>query len=186
MINEDMQQQNNYVSQRQTYSAEIQADKVPAPRKFKKCLRRTGQWLCVLLAACFAFCCLVLYQNRGHNPYCGSTCTRAEVDANKIISDIADYFSIPAHTSLGPTPIFIGPQAGMKNGIQFSALHDKNTGKITGNINKITISVVDVAGLCQKSYQEANFGWNNGVFTKTIEPLPNLRYYDERRHATAE
>ncbi len=119
MINEDMQQQNGDVSQKQTHSAEVQEDKVPAPRRLKKCLRRFGQWLCVIIPVCFAFCCLVLYQIRRHNPsYCDSACTSVEVDANTIAMNLADYFSIPAHTSLGPTPIFIGPQACMKNGIQ--------------------------------------------------------------------
>ncbi|MCI5159147.1 MAG: hypothetical protein D3906_12080 [Candidatus Electrothrix sp. AUS1_2] len=110
-----------------------------------------------------------MYQMRRHSPYCDceSTCTLAEVDANAILSDLADYFAIPAHTSLGPTPIFIGPQACMKNGIQFSALRGENTGKITGDINKIVVSVVDAGGGCPESYQEAYPEWNNCVFTKS-------------------
>ena len=140
--------------------------------KFKKIrllYREDVKIVCIIFATCFAFCCLVLYQIRRHNPYCDSACTSVEVDANTIAMNLADYFSIPAHTSLGPTPIFIGPQACMKNGIQFSALRGKNTAKITGDINKITISVVDVSGRCPKSYQEATTGWNNSVFTKIIE-----------------
>lgn len=157
--------------QQQTYSAEVQADKTPAPKRDKKCLRRLGQGLCILLLAGFALCCLVMYRVSRHSPYCESTCTVAEVNANAILSDLADYFSVPVHTSLGPTPIFIGPRACIKNGIPFSALRGGNTGKISGDIDTLTVSVQDVSGKCPKSYQDATVGWSNGVFSKTVRTI---------------
>ncbi|MCI5132952.1 MAG: hypothetical protein D3904_15915, partial [Candidatus Electrothrix sp. EH2] len=118
MMNNDMQQQDRDVPHKQTGCAEVEQEKTPSSERRKKCLRRLGQGLCILFAAGFALCCLVIYRVSRHSPYCecGSTCTAAEADANAILSDLADYFSIPARTSLGPTPIFVGPQACIKNG----------------------------------------------------------------------
>ena len=165
MMNQDMQEQ--------TCSAEVEEAKTPAPRRGQKCLRRVGQGLCILLLAGVALCCLVMYRVSRHSPYCdcASTCTVAEADASTILSDLADYFSLPARTSLGPTPIFIGPQACVRNSIPFSALRDRNTATISGDIDTLTISVRDVSGKCLKSYQEAVTGWSNGVFSKTVRTI---------------
>ncbi|MCI5227685.1 MAG: hypothetical protein D3918_13760 [Candidatus Electrothrix sp. AX2] len=156
-----------------TSSAEAEDKKTPAAGRGKKCLRRLGQGLCILLLAAFALCCLVMYRVSRHSPYCdcASTCTVAEADANTILSDLADYFSLPARTSLGPTPIFIGPQACVRNSIPFSALRDRNTATISGDIDTLTISVRDVSGKCPKSYQEAFAGWDDGVFSKTVRTI---------------
>ena len=170
MMNQDMQQQNEDLPQQQTHSAEAQEEKTPAPERRKKYLRRLGQVLCILLVACAVLCCLVIYQMSRHIPYCdrASTCSAAEADANNILAELADYFAIPVHTTLGPTPILIGPQACIRNGIPFSALRGENTAKITGDIDNLTVSVLDASGKCPKSYQEDFPEWKNGVFSSPL------------------
>ena len=75
-----------------------------------------------------------------------SFCSRAESDANAVAAEIADYFSIPAHTLI--VTANIGANIGNSGG---------NTRTITTvdpSLN-ITITVTDVSNRCPAEYQNA-------------------------------
>ena len=101
-------------------------------------------------------------------------CTAAESDARTITADIADYFAIPSHTTLGTTPIVLDPAGGppASGGVEdmtFHALSGSNTAVIEGDIRNMTIKVSDNSGRCPVEYQEAHDGWNGtGVYTITM------------------
>jgi len=99
-------------------------------------------------------------------------CSRAETDANNVASDIADYFAIPANTTL----------AGGMASIGYTALTGNNTATVTSadpNVG-ITITVTDGSSRCPTDYQAAvtqatspDGWWSNatpGVYTKLIIP----------------
>jgi hypothetical protein len=101
-------------------------------------------------------------------------CAAAERDAMRIAADLADYFAIPTHTTLGTTPIGLGsaggpPISGGVEGMTFSALSGTNTAVINGNVSDIIIEVSDNSGRCSVEYQDGHAGWNGeGVYTKTM------------------
>jgi prepilin-type N-terminal cleavage/methylation domain-containing protein len=90
-------------------------------------------------------------------------CSAAESDANAVASEIADYFSIPTHTSISTADLTFAPN---ENTYTIAAT-DPNTA--------ITITVRDISGRCPASYQSANpvnaqgDGWDgNGVYQKVL------------------
>ena len=96
-----------------------------------------------------------------------SYCSRAESDANSIVSALTDYFAIPTHTVL-PT----GDAAAAPLNVKMSGT---NTGTVGGTITAITISVVDVSGRCPQKYRDAmayvagtKDGWNGTTLIKYI------------------
>lgn len=111
-------------------------------------------------------------------PVCSSpgkrACTAAESDATMIAAEIADYFAIPTHITLGTTPIVLGsaggpPISGGVSDMTFHALTGSNTAEISGSVSKIVIKVSDGGGHCPVEYQNAHAGWNGaGVYTKTM------------------
>ena len=71
-------------------------------------------------------------------------CKDAESDAESIAGDLADYFAVPSHTTLGTTPIIIGsaggsPESGGEPDMDFSPLTGTNTARILGDVSDIII-----------------------------------------------
>jgi type IV pilus assembly protein PilA len=88
----------------------------------------------------------IAYRNKSY-------CSRAESDANGIAASIADYFSIPDHTTT-PTLAQLNNDAGYTmSGKGTSA----NTATVTGAdpTANITITVVDGSSRCPDEYQDA-------------------------------
>jgi len=141
----------------------------PPRDKKEECAR----WGCLLpMGLFFIFVIATAYQIEKKREARGF-CRTAEIDAYVIAATLADYFALPSHTSIGPLPITVGPGPTTQNGIDFPALSGKNVGVISGDINKIIISVPDSSGRCLMSYQEANPDWSRvdgkGVFTKILD-----------------
>lgn len=93
-----------------------------------------------------------------------SFCSRAESDANNIAAGIADYFSIPSHTSV---PVG-NPVTTIR--VQMTA---GNSGNISGNPSAIRIQVTDGSGRCPSNYRAAMVGnststdgWVGTVYNK--------------------
>ncbi len=119
-------------------------------------------------------------------------CSAAESDANSIKATLADYFAIPAHTTL-VIPVGEGLQlgddadVGFKEagcptnssygtddcGLKFSPLSNTNIGTIEGGVSAIRISVLDGSGRCPDDYMEAqeDAGWDKDTrtFSKAME-----------------
>jgi type IV pilus assembly protein PilA len=97
-----------------------------------------------------------------------SYCSRAESDANSIVSAISDYFSIPNHTGL-TTIAAAGPAAAPLN----VKLSGNNTGTIGGTITAIQVSVVDGSNNCPNNYMTSQArnaatrvdGWDSATRT---------------------
>ena len=98
-------------------------------------------------------------------------CSRAESDANAIVSGLADYFAIPSNVSwtnqnATPTVAFPGSTA-----ITLSGTNTANVTWAAGPPPIITIAVTDGSSRCPAAYQGAVAGWSNttpGIFTKTM------------------
>ncbi len=95
-------------------------------------------------------------------------CSAAESDANAIASGLADYYAIPAHTSLlGPNDATLAKPAGL--GLRMSAM---NVSEISGTLDSIIITVTDGSNRCPSSYMQSQtadaangLGWDTNVFT---------------------
>lgn len=113
-------------------------------------------------------------------------CSAAETDANSIAATLADYFSIPSHTTLAVTLLLgvedsiefsggpaLSTDVGATTSPTFSALAGKNTALIDGEINALRIVVNDGSDRCPSDYMiaQSNAGWNdsNGKFTKEMK-----------------
>jgi len=80
-------------------------------------------------------------------------CSATESDANSIASAIADYFSIPANTSVSD-----GSLESDANGKTYvgAELSNGNTWDVNAtNMDNIVIEVTDVSGRCPDDYQTA-------------------------------
>ena len=73
-----------------------------------------------------------------------SFCSAAETDANNVAAAIADYFSIPTHTTITTADLTYLPPV--------------NSCTITANAanTAITITVTDASGRCPRDYTAAN------------------------------
>ena len=88
----------------------------------------------------------IAYRNKSY-------CSRAESDGNGIAASIADYFSIPDHTS---TPTLANLNSG--SGYTMSGKGtSENTGSVAGAdpTANITITVIDGSSRCPDDYQDA-------------------------------
>ncbi len=91
-------------------------------------------------------------------------CSRAESDANATAAALADYFSVPTHTTYpGANPATNPP-----NGLGIT-LSGTNTGTISGPTSSITITITDGSSKCPDTYQNSNNEWNSSVFTKVMD-----------------
>jgi type IV pilus assembly protein PilA len=91
-----------------------------------------------------------------------AVCSRAETDANAVAAALADYFSIPTHTTY--------PDSVANLGITLSGSDSsRNTSTISGPTSSISITVTDGSGNCPDNYQASNDEWNNNVFTKIMD-----------------
>jgi len=95
-----------------------------------------------------------------------SFCSTTESDANAIAGAIADYFSIPSHTT---TPLMSQLSGKLLSGENSATVEGDNP-----NLN-ITITVTDGSTRCPDDYQNAMTSganptgyWNNGVYVKLI------------------
>ena len=106
-------------------------------------------------------------------------CSGAESDANSILGTLADYYAIPAHTSLIATVISDDGTHAPAQGIVFKALSNGNTAALTSNnpvTGQMTVTVTDISGRCPSDYRESQSlaGWSGGgattpaVFVKTL------------------
>ena len=96
----------------------------------------------------------IAYRNKAY-------CSRAESDANSVAAGLADYFSIPNHTTYPGTIALLG-----------ISLTGNNTGTIEGPTNAITITVTDGSTNCPENYQASNPEWDGGkpgIFTKVMD-----------------
>jgi prepilin-type N-terminal cleavage/methylation domain-containing protein len=98
-------------------------------------------------------------------------CSTVESDANNVAAAIADYFAIPAHTTIEDADL-------KKGGWREIKISGDNTFSITAAApnTAVTITVTDASGRCPTDYQKANAaaaagtneGWKGGVYTKAI------------------
>ncbi len=103
----------------------------------------------------------IAYRNKSY-------CSAAESDANAIASDIADYFSIPSHTTIATADL--GVNVGRTN-------NNTRTILTTDPSVNITITVTDASGRCPAEYQAAMTSansptgfWDGGnVYTKLMQ-----------------
>ena len=102
-------------------------------------------------------------------------CSAAESDANALTQGLADYYAIPAHTTLGGTSFFGTSQTFFSfsgsNKIRMSGPDNaRNSGTIQGNVDAITVTVTDGSGRCPDDYQEKQDNWDSetNIFTKTM------------------
>ena len=104
-------------------------------------------------------------------------CSAAEKDANSLAANLADYFAIPAHTSLPAGDLGPGPTNLTIGGLTFSPLSGDDTNgneaTIGGSVDAITIAVTDGSGRCPTDYMtaQADAGWSSGIrtFNKNME-----------------
>jgi len=85
-------------------------------------------------------------------------CSEAEKDANTVAGAIADWFAIPANTTVDTSDL--------------TGVNIANTWAIAGGDDPnttITISVTDRTGRCPADYQDASDYWDgSGVYTKYV------------------
>ena len=100
-------------------------------------------------------------------------CSAAESDANAIASGIADYFAIPAHTTLGAMPATIATAGTGISGLQLPVLSGTNTATVGGGVSAISITVTDKSLRCPAGYIAAQPGWTANAagakFNKKME-----------------
>lgn len=105
----------------------------------------------------------ISYRNKAY-------CSGAESDANAVLSTLADYYAIPAHTAaitgnLAATGTTI-------DGCEFDALSNGNTGVITGDVDALTVTILDTSTRCPDDYMDAqsDAGWTtaSNTFSKTM------------------
>ena len=91
-----------------------------------------------------------------------SYCSAAETDAGNVAATLADYFSIPSHTSV--------PAASGADSYLGVSMTVDNTVTVSESGGTITIAVTDGSGRCPDDYQAAQDGWNGSdVFTRTMD-----------------
>jgi type IV pilus assembly protein PilA len=96
----------------------------------------------------------IAYRNKAY-------CSRAESDANGLAAAIADYFSIPAHSSTPDYPDDIS--------FTLSGSDDQqNSATVIGPIDSITITVTDGSNNCPDDYQKYDDYWDANVYTKRM------------------
>jgi prepilin-type N-terminal cleavage/methylation domain-containing protein len=103
----------------------------------------------------------IAYRNKAY-------CSRAESDANAVAAALADYFSIPNHTTYPGTD----PTAALPDGlgIVLSGSGDSiNSSTISGPTEAITITVTDGSDKCPDNYQNSSSEWDGNVFTKIMD-----------------
>ena len=103
----------------------------------------------------------IAYRNKAY-------CSRAESDANAVAAALADYFSIPNHTTYNdddPTTDYPPGLGIVLSGSGTSA----NSSTISGPVESITITVTDGSTNCPANYQNSSDEWTSGVFTKVMD-----------------
>ena len=105
----------------------------------------------------------ISYRNKAY-------CSAAESDAHSISAALADYFAIPAHTTL---PALVAGTnfkwtAGSSTVTLSGPTGAKNTGTVGGVVNAIVITVTDTSGRCPVDYTTTQPDWSGSVFTKTM------------------
>ena len=94
----------------------------------------------------------ISYRNKAY-------CSRAESDANNIAQALADYYSIPNHTTLETDLAALSAETS-----------GSNTATISGNTDSITITVTDASGNCPPEYQASQSDeWTSDVYTKVMD-----------------
>ena len=89
-------------------------------------------------------------------------CSSAETDAGNVAATLADYFSIPTHTTV--------PEVSDAVSYLGIAMSGSNTVDVTEATGTITIDVTDGSGRCPDEYQAAMDDWDgSGVFTRTMD-----------------
>jgi len=103
----------------------------------------------------------IAYRNKAY-------CSRAESDANAVAAALADYFSIPNHTTYPGTNPATDPPNGLGIVLSGSA-PSNNTSTISGGTESITITVTDGSTNCPDNYQASSDEWGSGIFTKIMD-----------------
>ncbi len=87
-------------------------------------------------------------------------CSAAESDGNNIAAALADYFAIPAHTTMETDLTDLG-----------IVLSGPNVATVGTDIDNIAISVLDGSSRCPDDYQTSQSDWdvNSNIFTKNMQ-----------------
>jgi len=105
----------------------------------------------------------ISYRNKAY-------CSGAESDANAVLSTLADYYAIPAHTAAITGNLLAGGTT--LAGCEFDALSNGNTGAITGDVDALTVTILDTSQRCPTDYMTAQStaGWSstNHTFSKEM------------------
>ena len=89
-------------------------------------------------------------------------CSAAETDAGNVAATLADYFAIPAHTTV--------PTASGDSSYLGISMSGDNTVVVTEATGTITIQVTDGSGRCPGDYQDSQSdNWTTGVFTRLMD-----------------
>jgi prepilin-type N-terminal cleavage/methylation domain-containing protein len=105
----------------------------------------------------------ISYRNKAY-------CSGAESDANAVLSTLADYYAIPAHTAaITGNLLATGTTI---DGCEFDALSNGNTGVISGDVDSLTVTIRDISTRCPDDYMQAqeDAGWDDATnsFAKTM------------------
>ena len=107
----------------------------------------------------------VSYRDKGY-------CSGAESDANTVLSTLADYYAIPAHTGMVVGNVVA--TGGDLLGVTFKALSNGNTAVLSTVGQTMKVVVTDVSKRCPSDYRSAQStaGWSataaGGTFNKTM------------------
>ena len=104
----------------------------------------------------------IAYRNKAY-------CSRAESDANAVAAALADYFSIPNHTTYNDEDPTTAAASGGLDIVLSGTSPSNNTGTISGPTSSITITITDGSSNCPPNYQNSSNEWNDGVFTKIMD-----------------
>jgi prepilin-type N-terminal cleavage/methylation domain-containing protein len=93
----------------------------------------------------------IAYRNKAY-------CSRTESDGNNIAAALADYYSVPSHSTL------------ITDVAALYTVSNGNSATISGSTDSITITVTDGSGNCPPDYQASqSVEWSNDVYTKIME-----------------
>jgi prepilin-type N-terminal cleavage/methylation domain-containing protein len=100
----------------------------------------------------------ISYRNKAY-------CSGAESDANAVLSTLADYYAIPAHTAAITGSLAAAGTTLL--GVEFDALSNGNTAAISGTVDALTVTVRDTSTRCPDDYMDAQAtaGWTTADHT---------------------
>ncbi|MEE4266380.1 MAG: prepilin-type N-terminal cleavage/methylation domain-containing protein [Desulfobacteraceae bacterium] len=96
----------------------------------------------------------ISYRNKAY-------CSRAESDAGNVAATLADYFSIPSHTTV--------PEVTDATSYLGISMSGENTVTVAEDTGTITITITDGSGRCPEEYQESQDNWDASVFTRLMD-----------------